>query len=487
MSSNNQIAIISDSDFAVQEITNMLVLLRDVDKVECYDYFDAEDAIKNKVPNVIILHSNENDKNSLKLIKKIKDYKETKNTPIILYPEQATSDYIVEAFDLGVSDILSYPLKDYELIIRTIWAIQKNEAFYMDEVKNSFLSKLDIIDEETGFCKEEFCLQYIEAVIKKAKENNQNSCLMLIKTYPALNLKEDRKTFTKTLSSAIRKNDVIAVKEPDTYYILLSKAKLSGVYSVYERIMSKLGPLAATSASVVEIKDELFENIISVLDYTLNKAPKNGELVVVGEQDFIDLYSSESELGISDILEDESEDKSDDKMIEELNDEIVVEKDDDKLDLGIKIMQEKINNIDYEKEAALRRQKSEQKLDETNADKRSAILYKQSWAKKLNLVVEPLFKKYAAKFQEEFSTLVADISVEPFNCFMNFDKDEIKYNIKIEYDEIKTLKFTINVYAIETELESDSFDIEVMDFDFEKFNIILKTSLDEYKNYLQTS
>ena len=229
MSSNNQIAIISDSDFAVQEITNMLVLLRDVDKVECYDYFDAEDAIKNKVPNVIIIHSSENDKNSLKLIKKIKDYKETKNTPIVLYPEQATSDYIVEAFDLGVSDILSYPLKDYELIIRIIWAIQKNEAFYMDEVKNSFLSKLNIIDEETGFCKEEFCLQYIEAVIKKAKENNQNSCLMLIKTYPALNLKEERKTFTKTLSSAIRKNDVIAVKEPDTYYIFLSKAKLSGV------------------------------------------------------------------------------------------------------------------------------------------------------------------------------------------------------------------------------------------------------------------
>ncbi len=46
MGYNNTVAIISNSEFTIQELKSMLVLLRDVDKVESIDYYDAEDTVK---------------------------------------------------------------------------------------------------------------------------------------------------------------------------------------------------------------------------------------------------------------------------------------------------------------------------------------------------------------------------------------------------------------------------------------------------------
>ena len=53
MSYNNTVAIISNNEFTLNEIKNMLVLLRDIDKVECFDYYDADEYIKKISPNVI--------------------------------------------------------------------------------------------------------------------------------------------------------------------------------------------------------------------------------------------------------------------------------------------------------------------------------------------------------------------------------------------------------------------------------------------------
>ena len=118
MGYNNTVAIISNSEFTIQELKSMLVLLRDVDKVESIDYYDAEDTVKQTRPNVIILNATDNDKNCIKLLKKIRLNPKTKNIPVLLYADYCSTDYIVEAFDNGISDIISTPLKDYELVIR---------------------------------------------------------------------------------------------------------------------------------------------------------------------------------------------------------------------------------------------------------------------------------------------------------------------------------------------------------------------------------
>ena len=474
MGLNNAIAIVTDSQFVAQEIKNMLVLLRDVDKVECYDYFDAEDKIKENIPNVIVLHALEKDKNSLKMIKKIRNNEPTAKTPIILYSDSESADFIVEAFDLGVTDLISAPLKDYELIIRVIWAIQKSEQLFAANIQNRFLAKLDIADEKTGFCKEEYSIKYLETIVGATKENKQNACLMLIKAYPAISIEEDRDAFTKTLKNSIRLNDFVAIKDDDTFYVFLSKAKLNGMYSIYERFLSKIGPMVAINASAVEIKDELFENVINVLNYTINKAPKNGEISIVKDQDYIDMYKEE-ELSIPEVL------SSIEKISQETEDEALSE--DDTINLGLKIMQEKVNEIDFNKENAIRRAKAETKNEEEETDKRNAVVYKQTWGKKLNVIFEPLLKKYAASFQEKHPTLDANIYTTLYESFLKLEYNDVKYTLEVKYDGLKTLNFHISIYALTAQLEEDSFDIEIMDLDSQKLDIILKTSTEEYEKY----
>lgn len=491
MSYNNTVAIISNNEFTLNEIKNMLVLLRDIDKVECFDYYDADELIKKITPNVIILHSTESDKNCLRLLKKIRSNEKTKNIPVILYPEFSNTDYIVEAFDNGISDILTFPLKDYELVIRVIWAIQKNEQAQIIETKDNFLAKLGIIDSKTGFYKEDFSLRYLESVVSKSKTNKQKSCLVLIKVLSAIDADFDKNLLKEALKSSIRINDTIAMKDENTYYLFLSKAKLNGVYSVYERILSKLGPMTAINASVVEIQDEIFDDIINVLEYSIEKAPKNGEMAVVSKQDFLDMYKKEEkeELGISKLLKDEPKEEIKEEEKETKEDKSQSssnKKEEDKISLGIKIMQEKVKEIETKGEKALLSHNIEvaKEAETKEIDERNATLYKQAYAKKLRMIVEPLLEKYAAKLQGEYPLLDANVNVSPHTTFMNLDKDDVKLNFEMAYDGIKTIKFNIQISALNTELEADSFELDVMEFNHQALDVILKTAVDEYKNYL---
>ena len=67
---------------------------------------------------------------------------------------------------------------------------------------------------------------------------------------------------------------------------------------------------------------------------------------------------------------------------------------------------------------------------------------------------------------------------------MKFDKDAVNLNFEMYYAGIKTLKFNLKVSALNTELESDSFELDVMEFNHQALDVILQTLVDEYKNYL---
>src|SRR5699024_10585683 len=123
-------------------------------------------------------------------------------------------------------------------------------------------------------------------------------------------------------------------------------------------ILSKLGPMTAINASVVEIQDEIFDDIINVLEYSIEKAPKNGEMAVVSKQDFLDMYKKEEkeELGISKLLKDEQKEEIKEEEKETKEDKSQSssnKKEEDKISLGIKIMQEKVKEIETKGEKAL--------------------------------------------------------------------------------------------------------------------------------------
>ena len=67
---------------------------------------------------------------------------------------------------------------------------------------------------------------------------------------------------------------------------------------------------------------------------------------------------------------------------------------------------------------------------------------------------------------------------------MKLDKDDIKLDFEMDYDGLKTIKFNLSVSALGTEIETDEFEMDVMEFDSRKLAVILDTMIEEYKNYL---
>ncbi|MCD8024602.1 MAG: hypothetical protein LUE64_03615 [Candidatus Gastranaerophilales bacterium] len=496
MGSGNTVVIVSDAGFLVNEIKNMLVLLRDVDSVSSCSYFEAEEYINDKMPAVILLHAAEKDKNPLKLLSRIKKNSLLKDIPVILYADYPDADFIIEAFDKGITDILSAPLKDYELVIRVIWAIQENEKRLVQKTKEKFLQKLGIIDEDTALYKEEFSIRYLESVIAQIKETKQNACLILIKTHPAIKVSSNKEHFVKSVKSSVRINDTIAMKDNENCFILLSKSKLNGVYSVYERLVSHLRPITTISASAVEIQDELFDDILIALENAVKKAEK-GEISIVTKKDFTDLFNEDKEeLGIAKILNGEAGTENDDK-IQEKNELALIEniepfggkprpEEEAEISRETEILNEKVeaakkNNV--QKKVKLK--SDTHKNEASEIDIRNAILSKQAYSKKLKIFVEPALKKYAAKFQNEYTLIDADVNVSFENTFLKLDKDDVKLDFQMNFDGIKTINFKLGIYALETPLEQDFYEIEVMDFDSKKLEIILDTLVMEYKNYLK--
>ena len=175
MSFNNIIAIVGDKFDAINLISSKLVLLRDLDKIVDTNLENAVSFLEQTMPNVIIVHAKGDNKESLDAIKDIKQTEILNNIPILLYSEDCTKEFLIDAFDSGITDIIKAPIADWELLIRVIWCIQKNEINVNNDIRNEFLTKLKIIQDKTGFYTEEYAEQFLDAEIDSADKYKNKS------------------------------------------------------------------------------------------------------------------------------------------------------------------------------------------------------------------------------------------------------------------------------------------------------------------------
>ncbi len=477
MGYNNTIAIISNTDYAVEQVKSMLVLLRDVDKVECYNYDEAETIINNTSPCAVILYAENNDISCLNLLKRIRTNQKTRHIPVILYPEYENTDFIIEAFDNGITDIITPPLKDYDLVIRVIWAIQRSENFDTNVIKDNFLRKIGIIDDKTGFYKENYSLEYLETLISRTQENKQKACIMLIHSHPPIKSENEKSVLINAMKNSVRINDAIVIKDEKSYYIYLSKCGINGVRSVYERISSGLGPINSISARAIEVKNESFGKIIEVLNSKQESVQTGIEMVTI-----LDSNSSNKQTGIIQVpLENIP-------LTIETSGEKPNQREEKIIETGTDIIKEIVKETGITPQERKKSDKTflikDAETDFQEPDESSRIVYKQAWAKKLNLVAEPLLKKYAMKFQAKYKGLDANLNIDPYISFLCFEKNDVKMNFQMIFDEPKTVRVTLSITVLESEIESETLEFEVTEFDFKKLDIILKTITKEYENYI---
>lgn len=341
MADANTVIIVSDKQELINQISQKLVLLRNLDKIKSCSIDEALSVFVNANPNVIILHCDNNNIRSINLIKQIRADETYKNLPILLLNENCSREVIIEAFDSGINDVLFMPIVDYELLIRVIWCLQKNELNLNIESRVNFLKTLGVVENESEIYSAKYCDDFLKNEIAQSRKYRQKACILLVapdKKYPN---QKSAKEFIDVIKSAIRINDSIITCAEDKYYIYLQKTKLNGAYSVFERINNTLGIDAGANAGVVEVHNQKFEDIVDALGAALEKANENTNSLIVAS----DFYAPEE---------------------------------------GSTLI---INNEDYGEEQAAA-------APQSAFDKNSIKLFNQAFNRKVKVVIEPVFKKY---------------------------------------------------------------------------------------------
>lgn len=433
----NTVVIVSDRQELVNQISQKLVLLRSLDKIKSCSIDEAPNMLEGFSPNALILHCDNNNPNAINLIKLLKKQELCKHLPILMLNENCSRETVIEAFDNGISDVLFMPVIDYELLIRVIWCLKRNEFNLNSESRSNFLTTLGIVQPETGVYAQKYCEEFLKNEIAQTRKYSQQACILLIapdKKYPEY---KDPKDFIKIIKNSVRLNDSIVIKDVDKFYIYLQKTKLNGAYSVFERINNNLGIDAGANAGVVEVQEQKFEDIIDALNSALEKANENTNSLIVAS----DFYSKDEKP----IL------KLDAPKNEQTSQNIITN------ERNIKIKQEANNGL----------------------DRNSVKLFNQAYKRKLKIVIEPVFKKFEniLRIKQEDFAINSYVGIK---SLFSVSSGVVSASFNLEYD---GLEHTIIRLSITDNDQKRLYETETVDFtvlDYRRVSMMIAELIDKF-------
>lgn len=440
MADVNTVVIVSDKQELINQISSKLVLLRNLDKIKSCSIEEAQNMFDGFNPNVLILHCDNNNMRALSLLKRLKKQEEYKSLPVLLINENCSREVVIEAFDNGITDILFMPIIDYELLIRTIWCLQKNELNLSIESRMAFLTNLGVVQSDTGVYTQKYCDDFLKNEISQSKKYNQKACILLIapdKKYPNY---KNPKDFISIIKKSIRINDSVIIKDVDEFYVYLQKTKLNGAYSVFERINNNLGADFGANAGVVEVQEQSFEDIKDALNAALSKACENTNSLIVAS----DFYVKEKKPTIN--LKKPSE---------------------------ILAKQEHINK---QTEPSANTPSPEVK---SAFDKNSIKLFNQAYNRKLKVVVEPVFKKYENVLRIKKQDLAIN-SYTGSKSLFSVSSGDVCASMAIDYDGIEhaLIRLTITDNDQKRLFETENIDFTILDY--RRMSLMLNELIDKF-------
>ena len=442
MGLTNTITVISDSERLVEQISSKLVLLRDLDKITNCKIQNAINFLTNALPNVIMLHCDKNNPDTIKLIKEIRKLRIFSQTPILFMDDQCSRETIIDAFDSGITDIIKCPIYDYELLIRTIWCIQKEEISTRDQINQEFMKSLGIVQPDTGVYTQKYCEEFLKVELNRIKNYKANACLMLItpdSKYPGY---KNPKEFLEVINKSVRVNDTVAIKDVDEFYIFLPKTKLNGVYPIFERINTNLGVDCGANASVIEVRDENFDSLKEFLSQALKKAKEETNALIVASS----TYQNDPNAGIN-------------------------------------LTKQQL----HEPEKKTVKQKTEQKPSDQAIEEKTSKLHKQAYRQKCKVVFEPVFDKY----QSYISSKIKDVKIKYIAAVENTSfvmlKNNIRASLSIGYGGMYKVRIDTLISKDNTTNSSNTVVLDFMQLNFQKLSQILEELYINFKNCLKTS
>ena len=236
MADANTVVVISNRQELIAQISSKLVLLRNLDKIKSCSIEEAQNMFDGFSPNVLILHCENNNPQALNLIKKIKKQELYKNLPILLINENCSRETIIEAFDCGINDVIFMPIIDYELLIRVIWCLQKNQKSLEIQNKSELLSELKILDDTNNV----YTSNYSYNILKEEANKNKGTLALIA---PDINIRNkiSPDSLVNVIKNSVRSCDIIGFAQDFKIYLWLKNTNKKDALGVLNKIQKNEG------------------------------------------------------------------------------------------------------------------------------------------------------------------------------------------------------------------------------------------------------
>lgn len=270
MYSGTNVILITNNETMIGLLSSELVQLRNIDSILIRNYQNAVESIETEKPQAIIINCSNSVEEPfcLDLIKKIK---QTTSAPIILIVENYNTQFIRIANKYGISDVVAIQYGNSEILMRTIWSLQKNELRQQHKKYEKLLTQLNAIDTNTGFYTSKYSAKVFQNEIDYLREKGIDGIFIALEPNKNSRLKPSTENLIETIKNNVRATDTVAhSKSQNNFYLLLANTNLEGSMVVWNRLNKSIGAdgtlcgciYVLDSAEYIEIEAELKEGIV---------------------------------------------------------------------------------------------------------------------------------------------------------------------------------------------------------------------------------
>lgn len=281
MYSGTNVILITNNEPIVNLLSSELVQLRNIDSILIRTYQDALSSIESEKPQAIIL----NCKNSMEepfcldLIKKIKGIT---SVPILLLVENYNSQFIRIANKAGIDDVVAVQFSNSEILMRTIWSLQKNELRQQHKKYEKLLTQLNAIDEETGFYTAKYSSKVFQNEMDYLSSKGIDGVFIALEPNEKSRLKPSTENIVETIKNNIRATDTVALtKYKNTFYLLLANTNLEGSLVVWNRLNKNIGADETLCGCIYNMDKSSFDEIEEELKEGLKEAKTAPNLLYI--------------------------------------------------------------------------------------------------------------------------------------------------------------------------------------------------------------
>lgn len=271
---DENILLITDDEEAAEKVLSKLVLLRESDSIAVCNYKMAKKLLETPSVSIVLVHESADREKTLKFIASSisPDYE------IILLVNDYDQDFILSAYDSGVSDYYSVNSESYEMLIRTINCFKRRSFKVRYSRDLALLIQMGVVDGETGFYKYKFSRELLTEFIKDRKV--QNGMFIILVADEASKTRFSTDKISKAIKKSVRCDDVVSVAKGGKFYIILPNIDKHGAFAVVNKIQNFLGSKLLIRAGVCKIDNKTFDRLEKEAFAAISEACQTNETAV---------------------------------------------------------------------------------------------------------------------------------------------------------------------------------------------------------------